>query len=538
MYLGRELARITLLALVALTLVMTVFAVIEPLRKRGLATEQVLALIAYTMPLMLSLTLPIAALFAATMVYGRFSQDNELLACRASGIATSALLRPALILGAVVTVVTLWLSNSVTPGLAEGADRAVKANIRGLVYQQLRTQGYLDRGHQLIHATRLYPEADIMEGVVAADARDPNNVHILAARRAKAFFRTEGGQTFVTITLKDPVLLRSGHPTSVREDDRPVPKELHVPSLLKEEPAWYSWGRLLRTLRRPVENRNIQQALESIKRDIAGEMLAREVVAAISARNIYRGLGGPDKTCVLTAAAAEMVGGAAELRAAAGQDGNRIPVKAVITEPGLVQTVVAETARVKVRWWPVMDVFVVSVEFAGNARTRAQSADANAPPGGQWVPRDKFQVGGLNMPQSVARAIKDIRLEDVLAGAERFTRDGRILRRAATLRNYDIKRLTGKILGELHGRVAYGLSCFLLVALGASLGILFRGGQILSAFALSVIPAAVVIIMVLMGKQMLANPGVPRIGGLAAIWGGIVALVVANVCLHAWRLRR
>jgi len=545
-YVGRELARVTLLAVVALTLIMTVFAVIEPLRKRGLATEQVLALIAYTMPVMLSLTLPIAALFAATMVYGRFSQDNELLACRASGIATFALLRPALILGLAVTAVTLWLNNSVTPGLAEGADRAVKANIEGFFYQQLRTQGYLDRDRRIIHATRTYPKQGVLEGVVAVDARDPNNVHVIVVRQARILFRNDRGETFIAINkLKDVAVLRSGRPSSASEDDPPSPpKEIRVPSTLKEEPRWYSWGRLLSTLRHPAENRDIQRALESIRHDIAGEMLAKEVVAAVRERNIYRGLGGQTKTVVLTAGAARVVKGAAQLEAGPGEDGNRIPVRAVVTEPGSIQEIESDIAIVKANWWPVMDVFVVSVEFSGNTRTRVrgETPDANdgpgPAPGSEWVTRDAVKVGGLKMPKSVRRAIDDISLDDVLTDPRQFTQDSDILDRAAGLRSHDIKKLTGKILGEMHGRVAYGASCFLLVVLGASLGILFRGGQILSAFALSVIPAAIVVIMVLMGKQMLGNPGVPRISGLAAIWGGILLLVLANGYMHVFRLRK
>ena len=85
-YLSRDLAKVTLMALVAFTLVMTIFGVLEPLRKQGLSGLQALSLFGFTMPVMLSLTFPIAALFAATFVYGRFSQNNELLAAWASGV--------------------------------------------------------------------------------------------------------------------------------------------------------------------------------------------------------------------------------------------------------------------------------------------------------------------------------------------------------------------------------------------------------------------------------------------------------------------
>ena len=93
-YLARELIKVTLLALIAFTLVLTVVAIFEPLRQQqGLAAEQVLALFGYLLPMMLSVTLPVGAMFATTIVYGRFSQDNEFIACRASGISTGSLLR-------------------------------------------------------------------------------------------------------------------------------------------------------------------------------------------------------------------------------------------------------------------------------------------------------------------------------------------------------------------------------------------------------------------------------------------------------------
>ncbi|GAG53301.1 unnamed protein product, partial [marine sediment metagenome] len=110
--------------------------------------------------------------------------------------------------------------------------------------------------------------------------------------------------------------------------------------------------------------------------------------------------------------------------------------------------------------------------------------------------------------------------------------------RVRELKEFNISKLRGKILAEMHGRAAYGASCFLLVAMGAAMGVLFRGGQIISAFALSVIPAGIVVVLLLMGKEMVANPGVAKPLGLAAIWGGIVALVIGNVLLYARLARR
>ncbi|KKL66872.1 hypothetical protein LCGC14_2140620, partial [marine sediment metagenome] len=142
---------------------------IDRLRKRGLAGGQVAELILYTMPWMLSLTMPIAALFAATIVYGRFSMDNEMTACRASGVSTLNVLLPALMLGAIVTVLSLGLSNYVVPSMLEMLSRSVKDNAMAIVGHRLDSQGYFKQGTRVIHADAVsrHKEGLTLYGVVA-----------------------------------------------------------------------------------------------------------------------------------------------------------------------------------------------------------------------------------------------------------------------------------------------------------------------------------------------------------------------------------
>ncbi|RKY24398.1 MAG: hypothetical protein DRP83_07775, partial [Planctomycetota bacterium] len=140
-------------------MVMTVFAIIEPLRKSGLAAGQVGMLFGYTLPVMVTLTLPFAALFATTIVYGRFSQDREMLACRASGISVFAMLKPALALGLGVSIITLTLTNFVSPGMARQAQRTVMQNIRRIAYHLIQKESHVkfDKGSNtiIVHATQV-----------------------------------------------------------------------------------------------------------------------------------------------------------------------------------------------------------------------------------------------------------------------------------------------------------------------------------------------------------------------------------------------
>ena len=77
-----------------------------------------------------------------------------------------------------------------------------------------------------------------------------------------------------------------------------------------------------------------------------------------------------------------------------------------------------------------------------------------------------------------------------------------------------------------------------MVALGAALGVIFRGGQLISAFALSVAPATVIIVLILMGKEMVRNPDSSFEWGLVSIWAGLVVLLVANVFVYGRLVRR
>ena len=86
-YVLRELGKTFLLAAAALTGVLGLGGgVLNIIKLNEVSPGQFLRLMGLVLPLAAAMTLPIAALFSATSTYGRLSADNELVACRASGI--------------------------------------------------------------------------------------------------------------------------------------------------------------------------------------------------------------------------------------------------------------------------------------------------------------------------------------------------------------------------------------------------------------------------------------------------------------------
>src|SRR5688572_17295528 len=114
-YIFWDLLKIFGLASGVLAGIMSFGGLLRPLTEHGLDASQAVRMLSYFMPAMSTYSLPIAALFAAPMVYGRLSADNELTACRAAGISFLAMGLPALMLGLFVSIASLLCLCFVVP---------------------------------------------------------------------------------------------------------------------------------------------------------------------------------------------------------------------------------------------------------------------------------------------------------------------------------------------------------------------------------------------------------------------------------------
>lgn len=495
-YISRELGRVTALALAGLTLLMTIVVVLEPLRKEGLSMDQALRLVVTSLPYVLALTLPVASLFAATIVYGRMAQDNEWLACRANGIATLSLMKPALMLGALVTVLSLLLNNYVAPGMLQQAQsQRARYDARKAMFQQLQTRGYLRAGQYHLHADVVDPDTGMIAGFVAVDSRRPNDLSATVASRARVDFFTDeaDGQLYVRIDAKDPAALRSAGFGSL--DAKRVPVEVPVETIQRDKPAWYNWNRLIATLKNPSLNIEIARMLADQRRRVMHDLLLREVKAAIDAGKAYNFRRGSD-SYELTALSAQF---------AAGRLSMAMPV---LRRPD--GNVAGESGVVAVDWSRLQRQSLVSIVMSREGQEIMGAAE-------------------LPLPQSVAQQARNLALEDLTVGIRAHTSDPDAIKAAAAIQTQALPDLARAIAAEMHARVSYGSSCFIMVALGAALGLMFRGGHFISAFALSMIPATIVIVMLLMGKELMRNREIDLWMGLTATWGGIALLLAMTI---------
>lgn len=108
-YIFVEMGKIFLISTLALTMALfmdKVLFITDLMFNRGVTLTEVLMMILYISPGLLSLTIPISVLVAAVVVFNQLSVDNEFVAMKASGWSFMYLLRPVLYFSIAAYVVT------------------------------------------------------------------------------------------------------------------------------------------------------------------------------------------------------------------------------------------------------------------------------------------------------------------------------------------------------------------------------------------------------------------------------------------------
>ena len=136
-YVFKDLVKIFFMASGALAGIMSFGALLRPLTQNGLDGSQVALLLRYFMPAMSTYSLPVAALFATTVVYGRMSADNELTACRASGISFRSMTMPAMLLGLLVSIGSMFLLCFTVPAATQKIEQVIVSNLGKLIVHQI-----------------------------------------------------------------------------------------------------------------------------------------------------------------------------------------------------------------------------------------------------------------------------------------------------------------------------------------------------------------------------------------------------------------
>ena len=93
------------------------------------------------------------------------------------------------------------------------------------------------------------------------------------------------------------------------------------------------------------------------------------------------------------------------------------------------------------------------------------------------------------------------------------------------------------ITAEMNSRLVFGIGCLPMIMIGIGLGIVNRGGHLLSAFGASCVPSAVLIVAIISGKHVTENMTAQGVSGIVVMWTGLACLTVLAAVIYS-RLAR
>jgi lipopolysaccharide export LptBFGC system permease protein LptF len=546
-YVFKDLLKVFLIASGALAGIMSFGALLRPLTQNGLDGSQVLLLLRYFMPAMSAYSFPVAALFATTFVYGRMSADNEITACRASGIDFIIMTAPAVLLGLFVAFISMYMLCFNVPAATMKAEQVVTSNLAELIAHQISQTHQTGMGGDF---TVYAQEAT----VPPEDAKNPEDqVVVLRAPLFTTYYTPPGQKPYyrvakefwsassATAHIRENPADSSAQITVTLVDGVEFPREFSgakssqagvgaaqfgpklIPSPIGQKTKFMSISELKDLEKDPSQGKQVQAVLaDFIKEDQAQAIL----------RMMSDGLSGPSAQCQLQATGEtySIAGPAAALKIT----GDALTITA--SKP-TVQVRQESNAQVRLSaQGSVCRVTVTADPDNDQAFIALEMKDAVVDSGDSpsVVPLSRKFV--IPLPPAIAdyknRTFETYRSEHL--------RDIKATEKLL----FAWTDLVNHIISEINARLAFVVSCVLLVLVGSSLGMMFRSGNFLTAFAVSVVPALLSTVLIVTGQHTvestpvhLLSQSTPMTLGISLIWSGNVIIGIGAVVL-LMRLQR
>jgi lipopolysaccharide export system permease protein len=175
-----------LLAFTFILLVFRILRLIELVITRGVPLFQIGKLFALILPTFLEMTVPMAFLLAILLGLGRMSNDQELLAMKASGVSTPQIFWPIALVGLVMALMTLALTMFARPAANFALKKELYNIARNRVGTALREKVFNDDFPKiLIYVEELVPPGNTAQGVLIVDKRDRVREDIILGKVAR-----------------------------------------------------------------------------------------------------------------------------------------------------------------------------------------------------------------------------------------------------------------------------------------------------------------------------------------------------------------
>ncbi len=532
-YIFREVFKVFVLATVALTLMLSLGSVLQPIQQYGAGSRQVLHLMGYFLPITLTFVLPMAALFAASLIYGRFAADNELDACRASGISLWVLVYPGLVLAIIVAIANLLLSFYVMPAFVLRAEKSLRADAKQILFRNIQRKGYYklppDERYR-IYADVADLKSDMLLGVVVVELKNYEIRKIITADSAKVHFSPHEGFNEVQIMAHNTYQMSSEDESGFFVDSMLLTTEFG--SLLGDDIKFKKIDEMKKIKLDMMRFYPVAKLARQTYAQFTAELLAQDITETMNSRpKTADGVGGfyklhSDRSFVEFTASGCTVKDERKIELA----GNVIVTESDAVSRQPLRTFQCARAVLYIEGDELAPTLTMELY---NATWRRQD--------GLQVLTQRHVIRGLILPETVTGRFKTADVlkavgADSIASALHNGPSSELSILEDKLQS-KIQRTLVEIKAEMQSRLVFGIGCISLIMIGIGLGIIKKGGHLLGAFGVSSLPAAVLVVCIMMGKNITKNPGVQMCSGVVLMWAGLVFLSLLAVVMYRRLLR-
>ena len=522
-YIFRELLKVFVPTVLALTAILSLGSILRPIQEYGVGPRQVMHLMLYFLPITLTFVLPMAALFAGALVYGRLAGDNELDACRASGVSLATVVYPGLALAIVVAICNLILGFHIMPVFVHLAEKSLKADAKQILFRNVQRKPYYELppdGRYLIYADYANPQNNTLSGVVVTEVKNNRIEKIITAQSAKVTFNPSELFNEVQITAYKTDQMGAEDQVWFYAEWLSVTAEFG--SLLTDDIKFKKIDEMKRIRSDLTQFYPIAKLSREAYAQFTTELLAQDITAKIADKteNVYKLYSG-EKMVEFTAGSASVGDKKIELSgdirvverdaaASAGAGRDRCTLRTTKDGKALLYLDGDELAPTL-----TMDIYNARVEETGDLRMR-------------------YIIRGLIVPETVETITTQLQTQNGDLVVEKLISPafGKVLEKGSSpeltsLKNKlrrIIQKTLAQIKAEIHSRLVFGIGCVSMIMIGIALGIIKKGGHVLSAFGASCVPAAVLIVCIMSGKHIAENLGSQNISGIVLMWAGLAFL--------------
>jgi hypothetical protein len=437
---------------------------------------------------------------------------------------------PGIFLALAVSIAALVLSFHIMPHFVHQAETVIKSDLKQMCFRNIQKKGYyaLPGKRFRIYADYADIKSGELAGVAIIESRDGIFKRTIEAERAKIDFSVNPEINKVEIAALDVYQTDSdGQELFFNK----LPLKYQFPSLLSDNIRFKKLDEIKKIRKNPIEFTPVRLAADSAYKRLLMELIAADIRLALGDAKqggFYRGFSSENRKLIFTC------------------DGVSVKDESKIELFGNIQLLEYDisSGQELANWMTKRALIQIDDEYELSSFSITLFDAARQKNGNEMELRFRPYFRGLKVPKTVSSILPYDKMEaikSIMSDSHPFIIldkiPGDLLSKAKYVQK-EIIETKADITSELNTRLVFGLGCIGLVLSSVGLGIMFKGGHLLSAFGISTIPAAFLVVCIMAGKNITKNLNAHSIlSGTVIMWAGLVILCVFVVFLYRKLLR-